>query len=101
MPTNEMASLARSNGKPVFSSAHAVAGRPPVVAWSLRLLLCATDQRTQDGDLVRLLDHARDELTAEEVSVIFETTKACLAEIRKGGRLVAELHPSQRTSTPS
>lgn len=95
-PENSMTSIARSNGTPSIP----VAGRPPIMAWTLRLLLCTTDPRTQEGETIRLLNRMVDDghLTREERAVVVETVKSCLLEIRKGIDLVGELHPSQRSA---
>lgn len=63
------------------------ADRPPFVAWTLRILLCATDSRTKDGELTRLLDRAAEDLTTEEATVVAQTAHACLSEIRRGRSL--------------
>lgn len=95
MNPNSMTTLASTNGRKSMSTA----GRPPVVAWTLRILLCTTDARTAQGEVTRMLDRAHEELTVEECAVVVETVKACLGEIRRGSQLLAELHPSQRSSS--
>lgn len=93
-PQNGMTSIAMQHRDPPRPATN----RPPVVAWTLRLLLCMTDTRTEEGELTRELLRLRDELTIEEAAVVVETVKACTAEIRKGVDLIGELTPDQRSA---
>lgn len=61
-----------------------VNGRPPFIAWVLRMMLCVTDSRTQEGDTARLLARARIELTEDERGEFVDTVLACLTLIREG-----------------
>lgn len=59
-------------------------GRPPFVAWTLRILLCATDERTSTDDLQRMLARANAELSNEECAAIYAAAKTMLSQLRAG-----------------
>lgn len=67
-----------------------VNGRPPFTAWVLRMMLCVTDSRTQEGDTARLLARASVELSEDERGEVVDTVLACLTLIREGSAKAAE-----------
>ena len=89
MTPNSMTSIAMHNGKPL------PARRPTFVDWTMRILECALDARTDRGDVDRLMRAASDILPPQTVMAISATVRACIAEMKKGAAAATDPVPPE------
>ena len=77
---NSLTAIAIAEHRP---ASHTRAQRPPVVAWTLRMLLCMTDERTKPGETERLWERAIEELTEQQRSAVGHAVRESLTTMRK------------------